>query len=63
MNRTFTQSTKIAMTFVIMLFLNGAVYGQMIQTSSEASGFSQYTSYDDMVEYLSTIQKTSKGIS
>jgi len=54
------RSMKLAVTIIAVLLFNGAVYGQLVQTSSEASGFSKYTSYGEMVKYLYAIQKTSR---
>ena len=60
MLRVNLRSIKLAVTIIAVLCFSGAVYGQAIQTASEANGFSRYTSYAEMVDYLAAIQKTSK---
>lgn len=60
MYRFIIRSMKLAVTIIAVLYFSGTVYGQLIQTSSEANGFSRYTSYAEMVDYLSAVQKTSK---
>ena len=60
MLRVNLRSIKLAVTIIAVLCFSGAVYGQAIHTASEANGFSRYTSYAEMVDYLAAIQKTSK---
>ncbi|MFC1555354.1 M14 family zinc carboxypeptidase [candidate division KSB1 bacterium] len=44
---------------LLVLFLSTVVSGQIIRTASEQVGFQEYTSYDEMMQYLQDIQATS----
>ncbi|KPK93395.1 hypothetical protein AMJ80_05985 [bacterium SM23_31] len=44
---------------LLVLFFGAVVFSQVIRTPSEESGFQEYTSYEEMLQYLQDIQATS----
>ncbi|MCP4712356.1 MAG: hypothetical protein GY869_27355 [Planctomycetes bacterium] len=59
MTRSSKQFILISLMFLLVIAGPNAVLGQEILTPFEESDFTEYTSYEDMMEYMQEIQVTS----
>ncbi|MFC1557195.1 M14 family zinc carboxypeptidase [candidate division KSB1 bacterium] len=60
MNRILCRIPVWIVTVLIVVCLTLPVFSQTIQTAHERSNFEQYTSYEEMMQYLQEIQASSK---